>query len=137
MVVHYPHEPKTLRPISNLQTSELRQEGALLTWINQITSYPQTNLVRLKAGKLISMSQSICPLTCHLFRDLQEHPIPLLQVSLLQADGKHQLERIIPFIAFQIIQDFLQRIYLLSFLLVLQTHLHLNQDLPRHQSITE
>lgn len=137
MVVHYLHEPKTLRPISSLQTSELRQEGALLTWINQITSYPTTDLVRLKDGKLISMSQLICPSTCHLFRDLQEHPIPLLQVSLLQVDGKHQLEKIIPYIAFQIIQDFVQRIYLLSFLLVLQAHLHLNQDLLRYRPITE
>ena len=140
MVVHYLHEPKILRPISNLQSSELCQNRVLLAWINQITSYPQTDLVRAKDGKLISMSQSTSQLPYHQFRDLLELLTLSLQTSLLRLDGKEhwdQLEKIIPYIAFQIIQDFVQRIYLLSFLLALQAHLRLNQDLQQCLPITE
>jgi len=132
MVVHYLHEPKTLRPKSNLQSSELYQNGVLLAWINQLTSYPPTDLVRAKDGKLISMNQSTSQLPYHQFRDLLELLILSLQTSLLRLDGKEhwdQLEKIIPNIAFQITQDLLQKIYLLLFLHVQKAHLLPNQGL--------
>ena len=139
MVVHCLHEPKTLRPISN-PTSELCQKGALLTWIYQITSYPRMNLIGHMDGKQASMNRLTNLLTCHKFRDLLEIQILSLQTSLLQPDGKghwDQLEKIIPIIAFQIIPDLLQRIYLLLFLHVQKIHLHPNQELLQCHLITE
>ena len=131
MVVHCLHEPKTLRPISN-PTSELCQKGALLTWIYQMTSYPRMNLIGLTDGRQTSMNRSTNLLTCPKFRDLLEIQILSLQTSLLQPDGKghwDQLEKIIPNIAFQLIQDLLQKIYLLLFLHVQKAHLLPNQGL--------
>ena len=139
MVVHCLHEPKTLRPISN-PTSELCQKGALLTWIYQTTSYPRMKLIGLTDGKQTLMNQSTNQLTCPKFRDLQEIQILSLQTSQLQPDGKEhrdQQERIKPIIAFQIIPDLLQRIYLLLFLHVQKIHLHPNQELLQCQLITE
>ena len=138
MVVHCLHEPKTLRPILNPTTSELCQKGALLSWINQITSSLQ--IVRLTDGKLTSMNPSTNLLTCPKYRDLLEIQIQSLQISLLQLECKEhwdQLEKIMPIIAFQIIRDLHQRIYLLLFLHVQKTLLHPNQELHQFHLITE
>ena len=129
MVVLYPHEPKTLRHLMNLEL-EMRQKGAFQTWNPQIESYCQMGLTEIKDGKQILMNQLIFQSIYHQFRDLQEHLIPLLQVSLIQPDDKGHWEKkkMKTYKAFQTTPDLLQ-IYLQLFLLVLKIHFHLNQNL--------
>ena len=132
MVVLYLHEPKTPRHLMNLEL-EMREKGALKTWNPQIMSYQRMGLSEIKDGKHILMILLTFQLISHQFRDLQEHLIQLLQVSLIQPGDKGHWEKTktkihMPFMTFRITLD-LHQIYLQSFLLGLKVHLHLNQDL--------
>ena len=134
MVVLSPHEPKKLRPKTTLETSETNQEGAFPVCNPQLSSYPQILLIEMKDGRQISTIQLTYPSTCPQFPDLQDPPLLLLQVNLIQSEDKeHWARKKIPIsmelrTTFQIIQD-LHQIYLLLFLLVQGAHLHPNLDL--------